>query len=103
MLVSIAAALVIFQLIEHARPQPSIRLVAPEQRLPPSEPHLQVDPPGELQTMRAEERARLNGYGWVDESRGIVHIPIDRAMKLLVERGLPVRQAPPAQAHAEAR
>jgi hypothetical protein len=31
-------------------------------------------------TWRAARAARLNGYGWVDRSKGIVHIPIERAM-----------------------
>ncbi|MCA1555006.1 MAG: hypothetical protein LC737_11585, partial [Chloroflexi bacterium] len=30
-------------------------------------------------------------YGWVDQSAGITHIPIERAMELLLERGLPTR------------
>jgi len=37
-----------------------------------------------------EEKA-LYTYGWVDEKAGTVHIPIERAMDLLVQRGLPVR------------
>src|SRR5208282_5249649 len=33
----------------------------------------------------------LHSYGWVDEKAGTVRIPIERAMDLLVQRGLPVR------------
>ena len=70
----------------------------PEQRLP-AEPRIQADPGGDLQVLRrAEDRLLLN-YGWVDREAGIVHIPIDQAMKLVVQEGLPVRQpdqAPPA-------
>jgi hypothetical protein len=33
---------------------------------------------------------QLNSYGWVDEKAGVAHIPIERAMELLVQRGLPV-------------
>jgi hypothetical protein len=33
----------------------------------------------------------LYSYGWADEKAGTVHIPIERAMDLLVQRGLPVR------------
>ncbi len=39
----------------------------------------------------AREEDTLYSYGWVDEKAGAVHIPIDRAMDLLVQRGLPVR------------
>jgi len=51
-------------------------------------PRLQVGAPEELQKLRASEDARLNSYGWVDRSRGIARVPVDRAMQLLVERGL---------------
>jgi hypothetical protein len=39
--------------------------------------------------MLAEENAALATYGWVDRDAGIVRIPIERAMELLVLRGLP--------------
>ena len=51
-------------------------------------PRLQVRAPEELQKLRASEDARLNSYGWVDRSRGIARVPVDRAMQLLVEHGL---------------
>ena len=35
---------------------------------------------------------RRNGYGWVAQDQGTVRIPIAEAMRLTVERGLPVRQ-----------
>lgn len=41
------------------------------------------------------DRARLGAYGWEGESRNvIVHIPVERAMDRLVERGLPTVVAP---------
>jgi hypothetical protein len=33
---------------------------------------------------KAEQRRRLDGYGWVDRKEGLVHIPVDRAMDLVV-------------------
>ena len=56
--------------------------------LPPT-PRLQVDPPGELAALRQSENAALSSYAWVDRSRGFVRIPIDRALALTTERGLP--------------
>ncbi|HVO69707.1 MAG TPA: hypothetical protein VMT24_06660 [Aggregatilineaceae bacterium] len=48
--------------------------------------------PGEaLKELRATEDALLTTYGWVDRKNGIVHIPIDRAIDLLAQRGLPTR------------
>ncbi len=46
-----------------------------------------------LRQLRATEDAALNTYGWVDRANGKVHIPIERAMDLLLQRGLPVRPA----------
>jgi hypothetical protein len=54
-------------------------------------PKLQVTPRVDLQAFRAREEARLNSYGWVDKTAGVVRIPIARAMDLLIQRGLPVR------------
>ncbi len=64
-----------------------------ELRLPPA-PRLQVTPRQDLRDLRAREDQILNGYQWVDRSAGIVRIPIAEAMKLTVERGLPVRPSP---------
>ncbi len=36
---------------------------------------------------------KLSTYGWVDRQKGIVRIPIERAMALLVQRGLQTRTA----------
>jgi len=38
-----------------------------------------------LETHQAAERW-LSAYGWVDRDRGLVHIPIETAMKLYLER-----------------
>jgi hypothetical protein len=42
-----------------------------------------------LANLRAAEEADLDSYGWIDRNSGTVHIPIDRAMQLLLQRGLP--------------
>ena len=55
----------------------------------PAGPILQVNAPGDLARLRAEEDATLSTYGWVDRGAGIVRIPIEQAMQLLAERGLP--------------
>lgn len=66
--------------------RPSALLSAPQ--IPP-EPRLQVNGPADLKALLAAEHAQLESYGWVDRNAGIVRIPIERAMKLLAERGLP--------------
>jgi hypothetical protein len=55
-------------------------------------PKLQVSPAVDLAKFRTEEAAALDNYGWVDKDKGIVRIPIDRAMDLVLQRGLPARQ-----------
>ena len=62
-----------------------------EDRVPP-EPRLQTNPRQDLIDLRAKEDEWLGSYGWVDRNAGIVRIPIDAAMKLTLERGLPARQ-----------
>lgn len=37
-----------------------------------------------------DQEDQLNSYGWVDEKAHVAHIPIDRAMELVVKQGLPV-------------
>jgi hypothetical protein len=62
------------------------RILPPEPRLQGAPGH-QLSPQEEFRQMRAEAEAALKSYDWVDEKAGIAKIPIDQAMKLLVERG----------------
>lgn len=55
-------------------------------------PLLEDDERNELTDRRMQEDGQLSSYGWVDQKAGTVHIPIARAMELIAERGLPVRQ-----------
>ena len=66
-------------------------------RMLPPEPRLQVSAPKDLEQYKAAQGEILNSYGWVDQKAGIVRIPIERAMDILVQRGLPVRGAAPAK------
>ena len=53
----------------------------------PAEPRLQQFPSSELYEFRTKEDAELHSYGWVDKNAGTVHIPIEDAMRLMLERG----------------
>jgi hypothetical protein len=77
---------------EAARVVPEYPLAAGEQTRVPPEPRLQTNPREDLRALRAREDAVLNSYGWVDRTAGVVRIPIDEAIKLTAQRGLPVRQ-----------
>jgi hypothetical protein len=48
--------------------------------------------------LHAREDLLLANYTWVDQSKGTVRIPIERAMELIAQRGLPVAQTVQAQA-----
>jgi hypothetical protein len=62
-------------------------------QLPPA-PRFQSSPPAELDAYRAEQMAQLNNYNWIDREKGVVAIPVRRAMDLLVQRGIPPQKAP---------
>ena len=62
----------------------------PDVNQAPPAPRLQIAPTQDLLQLRAEEDAQLHNYGWVDRQTGIATIPIDRAMDLLVQRGLQI-------------
>ena len=70
-------------------------------RVLPSAPRLQVDPAVDLNQVRESQNEMLNSYGWADKATGNVRVPIDRAMELLIERKLPVRQSAPVAQSAE--
>jgi hypothetical protein len=57
------------------------------------EPRLQREPFGDWNALRSRQESLLTSYGWVDEASGVTRIPIDQAMTMLLERGLPVREA----------
>jgi hypothetical protein len=85
----VAAFLVAAPLILLAAYPSSRREPAPPLAEAPPAPRLQLNPHAELETLRAAERKRLSSYGWVDHAGGVVHLPIDRALALTAERGLP--------------
>jgi len=74
-----------------ARSGPPPPLLEEAQGLPPG-PLLQRDPEQDMQEMSTEQDAILNNYGWVDKEAGVVRIPIERAIELTLERGLPSRE-----------
>ncbi|HEX5433771.1 MAG TPA: hypothetical protein VFY05_06005 [Candidatus Angelobacter sp.] len=80
---------------------PETRSVTPSDVEKFPEPRLETYEPTEIFGFRAEEEKQLNSYGWVDQKTGAVHIPIERAMDLIAERGLPTTpktgEFPPAE------
>lgn len=87
-------------LVKQAETDP--RNVSPEEitKFPP--PRLERNERVEIRDFRLKEEQTLNSYGWVDEKAGVVRIPIEDAMALLAQRGLPTAPkagAPPSAAN----
>ena len=60
----------------------------------PPRPRLQTYPFDDIKELRKEENKVLDHYAWVDQNAGVVRIPIERAIDVLAEKGLPYRQGP---------
>lgn len=83
-------------------PPPPMRQGVPA--VMPPEPRLQAqglpgeyhnaDPQQDLRDKLAADRAALEKTAWVDEKTGIAQIPIEDAMRIIAEKGLPAT-APP--------
>jgi hypothetical protein len=54
-------------------------------------PQLETDERIQLNSVITKQEEQLNSYGYIDEKAGTLHIPIERAMDLIAQRGLPVR------------
>jgi hypothetical protein len=65
-------------------------------------PMLETNERGQLRDFLMDQEKQLNSYGWVDEKAGVAHIPIERAMELIKQRGLPVYPQGGADASATA-
>jgi hypothetical protein len=61
-------------------------LAAGQAKEPPT-PRLQVQPFKDLHQLKSAQLEKLHSYGWVDQASGVVHIPIEEAMRLISERG----------------
>jgi hypothetical protein len=60
---------------------------------PPGMPQLQTHPDTDLQVYLQKQHEILDSYGWVNRKNGVVRIPIQRAMNILLQQGLPVRNS----------
>jgi hypothetical protein len=94
----------VFVAREAARqPPPPILKVDPEAMTVPL-PNLQAQPTLDLTAFRAREDGVLHSYGWVDKEKSVVRIPIEEAMRIVLERGLPpAAPAPPPPPPAKPR
>lgn len=85
-----------FAYLAHRRAEvspPPLPIEAQGNPMPP-EPRLQQSPRQDLKAMRRREDWQLSHYSWVDKQKGIVAIPIDRAIQIIAQRGIPPQKQP---------
>lgn len=82
---------------EAKRADAAVSAFVRESRPVPPEPRLLVNEPISWSQELARQNELVSRYAWVDQNAGVVRIPVSRAIDVLVERGLPAREAPPAQ------
>src|SRR5206468_1361259 len=75
---------------------PAAAMMNERPKLPP-EPRLQAEPKIELKDLQSDEQTILTSYGWVDPNNGIVRIPIDQAIDIVAQKGLPSKPSPAGQ------
>ncbi len=71
--------------------EPALSPLAAQREPLPPEPRLQVQPNEDWLKYQAQEDSLLQSYGWVSREAGVVRLPVDRALELMAQRGLPVR------------
>ncbi len=86
---------------KHQQSKSPMVLITPETREPDTakthekiqqlfpQPRLEDDERTEINDFRYQQDETLSSYGWVDQNAGVARIPIDQAMKLIAQRGLP--------------
>ena len=95
---SFAIVVGVFRYLEHVTSGVATgkqNVVSGEPRRPPA-PQLEETPALDLARERAAEEELLHTYGWIDKQAGVARLPIERAIELMAQRGLPSRPAGPA-------
>jgi hypothetical protein len=86
-------------LVQAAAPEAAQTLAETIQKFP--QPRLEKNERLEINDFLLKEEDTLDSYGWVDQKAGVVRIPIERAMQLIAQQGLPttpkVGAVPPAE------
>jgi hypothetical protein len=74
---------------------PAAAMMNERQKEPPR-PQLQAEPKVELKDLREKEDTMLHTYGWVDSAKGVVRIPIDQAIDMVLQKGMVNSKPSPA-------
>jgi len=95
--ISVGIIFLIFTWLAHRSARlsaPPLPLAIHGQPLPP-EPRLQTSPHEDLKAYLARENWELTHYHWVDKDKGIAAIPIEDAIRIVAQRGIPPQKTPP--------
>lgn len=94
--VTVILAYPLFLLFSHlaSRPVQPSSLAPQTGFVPPPAPTLQQNPRRDLHDYLATENEALSSYHWVNQATGVISIPIDRAIDLVAQRGIPAQPAP---------
>ena len=88
---------------ESDTPPPPVRQEMKNFLTMPPEPRLQgvpghgTDPQYDLREKIQEDAEANQKAGWIDQNSGIAQIPVEDAMKIIAEKGLPAASTPPAE------
>ena len=90
--------------VEDDTPPPPVRAEMGKDYLTmPPEPRLQGvpghrnDPQNDLREKMLEDTEADEKAGWIDQNSGIAQIPVEDAMKIIAEKGLPAASTPLAE------
>jgi len=90
--------------VEAETPAPAVRQEMGKDYLTmPPEPRLQgvpghsTDPQSDLREKMREDTQANEAAGWIDQTNGVAQIPVEDAMKIIAEKGLPAASTPPAE------
>ena len=84
------------------KPEADTRAVTPGNAETFPQPRLEENERTQLRSFIEDQDQKLASYDWVDKDRGTVRIPIDRAMELVAQRGLPVHTEGASSAQSSA-
>jgi hypothetical protein len=90
----IVFAIVTWMLSDREEEPSQVPPIARGRRVLPPEPRLQPSPRSDFEAYRAQQLSILQSPGWVDRDKGIAHIPIEDAMRIIAGRGIPPQQIP---------
>jgi hypothetical protein len=94
-----------FAASSHTAPPPSRAALGLNHRDIPPEPQLQgfgfpgqeADPQADLRKKTQADNEANEKFEWIDKNSGVAQIPVEDAMKIIAEKGLPAVPAPPAE------